>query len=195
MIPSTSRVLQGLQKQLNQLDGNLKNSFSNLKEDLSKQAKEIQQLKFKLAKQEAINRRLAKDIAAPILKKPDNHTLSHEAFGNHSVRSVKRSFGVRRTPNTHTPLHLEMLKRLMLLQMESTKRFISMRELAADLYPTKAYTSVKSTLSEYIKKLNQEGLVEKFNNGRLYVSYTKKSLQYADNHRLNRMKELISKSM
>ena len=67
-----------------------------------------------------------------------------------------------------------------------------MRDLATELYPHKAYGIIKATLSEYIKRLHQEGYVEKMLSGRLYLSYTEKALQFADDQRLNRMKELIS---
>ena len=93
------------------------------------------------------------------------------------------------------PSHFDILKRLMILQMESGKRTVSMRELAEELYPQKPYTSIKTTLSRYIKRLGQNGLIGKMQKGRLYLSYTEKALEFADRAWLNRMKELISMPM
>jgi len=67
---------------------------------------------------------------------------------------------------------MELLKRLMLIQMENQQRIVSMRELAAEVYPTKEYAKIKSTLSEYIKRLNQAGLVEKMLKDRLYIRHS-----------------------
>ena len=100
-----------------------------------------------------------------------------------------------RTPNSLTSLHLELLRKLMLLQVETGSRGITMRELASEVYPNREYASIKSALSEYIKELHHAGLVEKIQNRKLYISYTEKALQYADQHRINRMKELISVPM
>jgi hypothetical protein len=67
-----------------------------------------------------------------------------------------------------------------------------MKELAAEVYPAKEYGKIKSTLSEYIKVLHQSGLVEKVQKEKLYLSYTEKALQYADEQRIIRMREIIS---
>ena len=76
--------------------------------------------------------------------------------------------------------------------METGKRCITMKELAAEVYPTKEYSRIKSTMSEYIKSLHQSGLVEKVQKEKLYLSYTEKALQYADEQRISRMKEIIA---
>ena len=81
----------------------------------------------------------------------------------------------------------------MVIQVESGRQNVNMRELATELYPHKTYSIIKATLSEYIKKLHQYGFVKKIHKGRLYLSYTEKALQFADDQRLNMMRELISK--
>jgi hypothetical protein len=58
MILSTTRTLAKLRRQLSRLDGNLRASFSKLKADLSRQAKEMKYLRSKLIKQEVLNRKL-----------------------------------------------------------------------------------------------------------------------------------------
>jgi len=209
-------------KKLKELDSALKSSFSNLKCDMVKISnhlidldsrineqnnqlrelkKEIDSLRDKEISIDTIKENLKKEILQDLRasQKSNNSTRESpdEAFGNRSVKSTERSVSVRRTPNTtgFTGLHMEMLKRLMVLQIESGKRGVSLRRLADELYPHKRYSSIKSTLSEYIKKLNQAGFVEKKKRGKLYVSYTEKALQFADSQRINRMKELISKPL
>ena len=188
MLFSIFRTMRKLQKQLKQLDSALSLSFSRLKSDLSNQEKKLEELKSKFTEQERINSQLKEEILK--LKQ----CQEPQVFGERSVKSTERSVSVQRTPNAGlTPLHLELLKRLMLLQMENGRRAVSMRELAAEVYPAKEYARIKSTVSEYVRKLHETGLVEKMQKGRLYLSYTEKALQYADEQRINRMKGLISK--
>jgi len=184
---------RNLQKQLQQLDAAVRNSFSNLKRDLSNQAESLESLKSRLSKQEKVNRQLNRDIAV-LQKQMKDTTGQHREVSRESdkvlgVHSVSRKQDIKRL----TALHIQILKRLMILQMESGRRSISMRDLASELYPQKAYATIKATLSEYIKRLHQEGFVEKMNRGRLYLSYSDKALQFADDQRLNNMKQLISK--
>ena len=188
MLFSIFQTMRNLQKQLKELDSALSISFSRLKSDLSNQEKKLEDLKSRFTEQERINNQLKEEILK--LKQ----SREPKVLGERPVKSTERSVSVRRTPNAGlTPLHLELLKRLMLLQMENGRRAVSMRELAAEVYPTKEYARIKSTVSEYVGKLHNAGLVEKMQKGRLYLSYTEKALQYADEQRLNRMKELISK--
>ena len=194
---SVTSAIEGLHKELKQLDASLTVSFSNLKNDISKQASMLKQIKSRIGKHEELIQQLRKDIEVLHGQQKTQqikHISDKSAFGNRSEKSTERSVSVRRTPNAGlTPLHLELLKRILLLQMENGKRAVSMRELAAEVYPTKEYARIKSTLSEYVGKLHNAGLVEKMQKGRLYLSYTEKALQYADEQRINRMKELISK--
>ena len=166
---SARRSLENLEKQLRQLDSALSTSFSKLKRDLLEQEKTIEELKARIAKLEQ------KHVIKP--------------------KSPKSSIG-RITAKSEldlTPLHLQILKHLMILQLESGKRYVTMRELASELYPDKSYDTIKATISEYIKKLHQQGFVEKIRRGKLFLSYTENALKFADNQRLNRMRELISK--
>jgi DNA-binding response OmpR family regulator len=165
---STNRAVRALQKQILQLDNSIAESFARLKKDLAKQAAEIEAIKSIIRKHEEVivqfqNRQTPKDT------KPTQH---------HTTQL--------------SPLHFHILKRLMILQMESKRRTISLRELAAELYPNKAYDTTKATLSEYVARLHKQGLVEKVYAGKLYLSYTEKALQYADSQRINLMRSLIS---
>ena len=182
--------LRNLQKQLQQLDRNLRAAFSNLRNDISRHTERLEHMEVRIAKLEDITKKRMEYNTST--EKPKAHP---KVFASRSVRSVKRSVSVRQTPNSLTALQSEILKRLMVLQMESGKRAISMRDLAAEVYPTKEYANIKSTLSEHISKLHRARLVEKISSGKLYLSYTELALQYADQQRLSRMKELISEPL
>lgn len=193
-------LMQRIQKRLQQMDFALKSSFTNIKKDISSHEGSLASINTKLTEQEKLIQQLIAEMdlvqkknRASIL--PSEDTTSHNnqrVFGERSVESTERSETVRRTPNSLSALHLEILKRIMLLQMETGKRCITMKELAAEIYPTKEYSKIKSTMSEYIKSLHQSGLVEKVQKEKLYLSYTEKALQYADEQRISRMKEIIS---
>lgn len=174
MIPSM-RTIRGLQSRFEQLDKALSVSFANLKRDLAAQAEEIAALKTKAREHDRAIRKLEEQIGQ-----------TQEPYSKDIQRSEERR------PLALSPLNLRILKHLMLLQVESGRRVISLRELAEELYPQKPYASIKTTMSRYIKRLEQKGLIKKTYNGRLYLSYTEKALEFADSERLNRMRELIS---
>jgi len=191
------KILTDIQKQLQRMDKALIMSFSNLKVDISNHSKALELLDSKIKEQDELIRQLLSEMST---LKEQKHTIKAESqppteqrvFGECSVSSVDRSESVLRTPNSLTPLHLELLRKLMLLQVETGSRGITMRDIANEAYPNREYVSIKSTLSEYIKELHHAGLVEKIQKGKLYISFTEKALEYADQQRINRMKELIS---
>lgn len=184
------------------LDASLKTAFSKIKQDiaeLQRQQRELEQgldiASIKKSLKEEILRELMPINEQRGIPPTEKEETSHRSV-NRSASSPNRSVTVRRTIRSTelTPLQIEVLKRLMVLQLESNRRGLSMRELAFELYPDKAYTQIKSTLSEAVTQLHQATLIEKMRMGRLvFVSYTEKALQYADEARLNRMKDLISK--
>ena len=157
-----------LEKQLEKLDSAVRNSFANLKHDFQEQQRTIQELKARIIKLEQ------KQVTKPKSSRISDRKLS--------------------VVSNLSPLHLQILKNLMVLQLESGRRNVSMKDLALELYPQKKYRSIKTTLSKYIDDLHGKGLIEKMRNYRLYISYTEKALRYADSERISRMKELISQT-
>ena len=81
----------------------------------------------------------------------------------------------------------------MLLQNSLQLRWISMKDLASELYPGRHYRRVKSTLSEYLTELGKDGLIEKRyqRRNRLFVSYTENALKFAEGGMLAKMRMLI----
>lgn len=193
-------LMQRIQKRLQQMDFAIKSSFTNIKQDISSHENSLESINTKLTEQKKLIRQLIAEIAR--IQNQNHKVISSAGYTNsnndqrvfdeRSVESTERSVTVLRTPNRLSALHLEILKRIMLVQMETGKRCITMREIASEVYPTKEYGKIKSTMSEYIKSLHQSGLVEKVQKEKLYLSYTDKALQYADEQRISRMKEIIA---
>lgn len=64
---------------------------------------------------------------------------------------------------------------LMALQNENPDEWISMKYLAQEVYPDKAYSSVRSTLSQFITSLEEMGLIKRKRKGKqAYVILAKK---------------------
>ena len=191
---------KSVRKRIGELDRMLARSFAKIRNDMSSLVATVEKLTEKVNKQndqlesfaERINRLEKLTVSGEAMAK-EAETATPDVKSR-SVESTERSVSVRRTPNNNglTNLHFELLKRLMILQVESGKRGITLRELATDMYPEKPYSQVKSTLSEYVKRLHEVDLVSKVRRGKLLVSYTHHALQFAESHRINRMKQLIA---
>lgn len=80
-----------------------------------------------------------------------------------------------------TNLQKTFLMQLLTLQKESAQRWVSMKYLAQEIYPTKDYQSIRSMMSTYTELLLELGLIEKRRKGRdTYVSLTKKANAHLD---------------
>ena len=174
-----------LEKIMSKLD--LESRISDLKSEL---LKELQQ-QFVRSPNEHSKEQLKQKINAvePVSSKS-------RVFVNRSLVRSDRSLTVRSPQNNeHSKLHIEILKRLMLLQNSLQLRWISMKELASELYPGRPYRRVKSTLSEYLKELSKDGLIEKRyqRRNRLFISFTENALGFAKADVIARMRKLISK--
>ena len=113
------------QKQLQQLDSALSTSFANLRRDFLVQQETIEKLKARIAKLEQKHATKPRSPKSPIGK-----------------IAAKSGLDL-------TPLHLQILKHLMILQLESGRRNVSMKDLASELYPQKEYRNIKTTLHDF----------------------------------------------
>lgn len=185
--PSEHRLRKGFAKEILSildLDTRLRQLKSELKSELQQQ--------FVRSPNEHSNEQSKGKIKAT-----EPATPKSQVFVNRSLVRSDRSSTVRSpTNNEHSELHIEILKRLMLLQNSLQLRWISMKDLASELYPGRHYRRVKSTLSEYLSELHKAGLVDKRyqHRNRLFVSYTEKALKFAEAGMIARMKDLISRS-
>lgn len=78
-----------------------------------------------------------------------------------------------------TNLQRSILANLSILKNESGKEFISMKDIAQEIYPNKEYSKIKSLLSAYTDLLVDINLIKKEKKGKeTYISLTSK----ADKH-------------
>ena len=95
---------------------------------------EAQQQFVKLLNEHSIEQQKAKSNV------PEPESIKSEVFVDRSSVRHRHSSSVRQPPNNeHSVLHIEILKRLMLLQNSLQLRWISMKDLASELYPGRTY--------------------------------------------------------
>ena len=139
--------------------------------------------------------RLANEQSEARKQRSEAESAERQVFVERSSVRHQRSSSVRQPKNDElSDLHIEILKRIMLIQKSLQLRCIAMKDLANELYPDRNYRRVKSTLSEYLSELHEAGLVDKRyqRRNRLFVSYTEKALEYAENSMIAKMRSLIS---
>jgi len=133
------------------MDFALKSSFTNIRQDISRHEELLASMKSRLAEQDALIKQLTDKVA--LLKKKDSEIAApvpemdnpndKEAFVRRSFSVNERSLGVRQSPDRLSEQNLQILRKIMLIQIEGNKRCISMRELASEVYPTKEYARIK----------------------------------------------------
>jgi len=197
-----------IQKALAGIKRRSKQSDQRLKRELAKEILSTLDLESRLKQ---IKSELKSELQQQFVSSPNEHSNEQskgkikateaesskpEVFVNRSLVRLDRSSTVRSpTNNEHSDLHIEILRRIMLLQNSLQLRWISMKELASEIYPGRHYRRVKSTLSEYLTELGKDGLIEKQyqRRNRLFVSFTKKALNFAEVGMLAKMRSLISR--
>jgi len=170
-------------------------SDQRLRKEISKEILSTLDLESRLKQLKA---ELKSELQQPFVSSPNEHsnersegkraisepeTSKPEVFVNRSLVRSDRSSTVRSPLNNeHSALHMEILRKIMLLQNSLQLRWISMNR-------------VKSTLSEYLAELHNTGLVEKRykRRNRLFVSFTEKALEFAEVGMLAKMRSLISR--
>ena len=119
------RILMDIQKQLQKMDKALRISFTNLKVDISNHANSLEFLNIKIVEQDKLISQLMSEMSMlreqgqSIKTELQQLPTEQNAFGERSVSSVECSESVLRTPNSLTPLHMDLLKKVMLLQVET----------------------------------------------------------------------------
>lgn len=153
----------------NHLKNNLEGSFSNIKKDIKKLQKlledkstkhdhQIHELFIKLIKLEGLIEGKSSFTERSLNKKEDKINLD-----------FKDNF------DDLTDTQKSILLRLNLLLRESNQEWFPMKYLTQDLYPDKKYENVKSMVSNYTDTLLDLGLIEKKRKGKqILLSITKK---------------------
>ena len=159
------------------LHNTLKNSFNNIKKDVShvhlkidnhhlKHKDELNILSKRVARLESLMEQLILDYS-----KTKNEQQMQKYY-QEEIDNTKQDENVTNLTN----LQKSILANLSILRNESSKEWISMKDLAQELYPNKKYSKIKSLLSAYTDLLVDLKLVKKEKKGKeTYLSLTNKS--------------------
>lgn len=174
-------------EEIARINTNLKHSFLKIKEDIKTIKAWIEyfenqhkdhKLKFKHLENRLthLDEMLSYSVLAP--KKVERKVREVEEELSEEVEEI-----LEQAPH---PTYLKLLEdltetqktifyRLALLLRESGQEWITIKNLATDLYPNKPYDQVRSTASEYVNILIESGLLEKRRRGKhTYVAVTEK---------------------
>ena len=181
---------------LKSMEENIKNSFFNIKKDISKinsllyhHDNNINHLKERIVYLESflhdINEHKQRKLTQEI---PKNEIVLEDTSAPSQVSTPTVKW------EDLTAIQQNMLLRLGLLQIESSQRRIAMKHLSEELYPEKQYNDVRSMISDYINLLNEYGLVKKTRKGRqIFISVTEKGTLFYDKTKRKRLLEVIKR--
>lgn len=152
------------EKQISKIHETLKDSFSNVKKDITNlhstihihkehTSNRFQELEEKIKKIELLfntQQVLQKHRQKPIIKKEETEEPQEEI--DNAILNILAGL-----PKSE----LKLFKTLYELQLSLNAKQISYKSLASYLYPGKDYNSIRSTITQFVLRLNTEGLVEK----------------------------------
>src|SRR3989344_2907763 len=152
------KVKQMLSFEISNIHFSLKNSFNNIKKDMSDlikwshqqsstQNQKIRELELKIARLEGafvVQQKPQKTKEILVQKLPREEQIEEEMDLNPSIQKMYEAL-----PNAYKSL----LIRLTTLSKEGASKWVYMKDLTRDLYPTTSYKDVKSMISSYTDKL------------------------------------------
>lgn len=176
------------------IENNLKNSFFNIKKDISKinssvyhHDNTIAHLKERVLLLESHLQNIKPQKESKVEKENEYYVdLPKIQENKKSILTVKWE--------DLTNIQQNILLRLGLLQIESTQKKIAMKHLAEELYPEKEYNDVRSMFSDYINLLNEHGLIRKSRKGRqIFVSVSERGSIFYDKAKRKKLLDIINK--
>ncbi len=186
----------GESEKILKINENLKDSFSNVKKDITVMHKHLghhkehtdkrfQQLEEKIKKIEYIMRVSLQQSSQPQKQTKIEKQEETEVVPEGDITNILKGLPMA---------ELRLFTTIHELQENLNAKHISYKSLAKYLYPEKDYNSIRSTITQFVLRLHTEGLVEKTRIGKeTYVKVTpagqkivkniksKKLLQEADN--------------
>lgn len=172
-----------LKRKVDLMESKIKDSFSNIKEDIlhlfdkvDKHDKHIQLLKQKsiVFEQSKEREELLPEEIEEIQEKSQKPPLSWEDL---------------------TLVQQNLFKRLAILQIEGSHKYIAMKTLAEELYPNKGYNSIRSMISDYVHLLIDLGLLKKRRKRRqVYLSLSKLGLKFFSKTKQKKLLQILEKT-
>ena len=161
-------------------ENSVKKSFSNIKDDMSqisqwighfKQKHDIHEQQFSdiVARLNAIENQLGS-----LQISLEDQEFESEKNDDEGVDSYEKEF---EKWDELTPVQKSLCWKIYRLQKEKPLRWLSLKEIAAELYPEREYSKVRSTVSDYVGLLEEFDYLERKRKGRqAYVRFKKKNL-------------------
>jgi len=184
-------------KQIKTLHSSLKSSFTNVKKDMHNisdwinildeknqdQNTELKGLQKRVMILEAKLERVVEDLEdEEILEEP-----KIEEIRNSEVRFS----GVINSFQSLTDTQKNIFKTLHLLQKEKGWAWVLLKDIANEIYPTKSYNAVRSTISDYLcileeiglvqrKRVSRQSMVSLTDIGKEFLKYAKEELNFVE---------------
>lgn len=154
-----------LSNRVDVMEKSLKLSFSNIKDDVSK-------VNNRVDKQQILINRILEKLTA--LESISNIESSDAYYKDYDSDLSKKE---TKTIENLTEAQKKLLFNLAVLQNESSEEWISVKYLTQETYPNKSSSTIRSTVSKFIKDLTNLGLIEKKRKGReLFVAIINKDI-------------------
>ena len=167
----------------------LKSSFTNVRKDIlhihktvsdhtDHTSKKFQEIEDKIKKLEITFLSMNYQKPARLIKEITNDE-AEEVYDEDNLLKVLK--GIPRA-------ELKLFRTLYELQLSLNAKHISYKSLASYLYPGKDYSSIRSTITQFILRLHTEGLIEKQRIGKeAYVRLTPQGLKLVKNTRIKKI--------
>ncbi|MDP3919132.1 MAG: hypothetical protein Q8Q35_04505 [Nanoarchaeota archaeon] len=163
----------------------VKNSFTNLRDDMAHISKWINHFKDKhedhnthitniFSRLNLIESDLIELKELGMIKQAVVETSQKEPSLEENESSDDKAF---EKWDELTPVQQSLCWKISRLQKERPKKWLSIKEIAAELYPDREYSKVRSTVSDYIGLLEDFDYLERKRKGRqAYVRFKKNNL-------------------
>ena len=190
-----------LHSRIKNIEESLKNSFFNIKKDITKinsflyhHDNNLAHLKERVLFLESKLRDLSEkeNIQKNFEEKPQKKELVYEEKDIAEKSDKKTTLLVKWEDLTN--IQQTIFLRLGLLQIESSQKRIAMKHLSEELYPEKEYNDVRSMISDYINLLNEYGLIKKTRKGRqIFLTVTERGTVFYDKEKKKKLLDVLNK--
>jgi len=149
------------------IQSSLKSSFVNVKQDMHNISNWINVLAEKDEEQDKQISHLTRRIISleAKLEKVVDDLEEEEILEEPAVEKIRetprRISGILSSFQSLTDTQRTIFKTLYLLQKEKSWAWVLLKDIANEIYPTKSYNAVRSTISDYLSILEEIGLVQR----------------------------------
>ncbi|MBT3866217.1 hypothetical protein HOF78_03930 [Candidatus Woesearchaeota archaeon] len=193
---------------VNQISENLKHSFIRIKTDIkvvrdwlsffkTRDEEYVDRFKNMESRIEEISQVMSylaeRENNPPRQQKPQESSKEKPYYHDETEKLPPR---MERTPmDDLTETQKAIFFRLGAFQRESGQEWTALKTLASDLYPSKSYDKVRSTVSEYIGILVDAGFIHKLRKGKqTYLAITEKGKTYFKTDEVKQPKKIEPKT-